>query len=294
MFQNPLICTDLKDGLHRLVRFVPSLAAAGMRKIVFFHSASLKDDRGIPKIDESAIEAARKQLGVALENQPDGVEVEIVVTSDRIVENILKTVETHNCDFIVLGAQNKTLLNEKLFGSTTANLVERVRVPLLVMRPALISTYTTEELDLRCRHLLRYLLLAYDGSESAKSLVECVAQYARERPPESLQTCLLGWAVEHGARRAIPPAQTIEAAQNELDGIAKDLQALDLEVLSEVREQERLTALMGMAMEYDVSAVAVTATSVPRLLEWSRPNFANELLRRSWHPVLFFPARDSE
>jgi nucleotide-binding universal stress UspA family protein len=293
MFQNALICTDFQDGLHRLVRFVPQLAAAGIRKLVFFHSVPLKDDRGIPKVNERAIEAAREKLSVAKENVPEGVSVEIVIESDRVTDNILKTVEKHQCDLLVLGTQNKTLLNEKVFGSTTANLVERIHIPLLVLRPALISTYTEEELDLRCRHLLRYLLIAYDGSSSAKHLVKQIADYARERPQDSLQTCLLGWAVEHSARRAIPQSQSIEDAENDLQNIKTQLEGLDLEVLSEVREQERLQALMDMAMEYDVSAIAVTASSVPRLLEWSRPNFANVLLRRSWHPVLFFPAPQS-
>lgn len=293
MFQNALICTDFQDGLHRLVRFVPQLAAAGIQKLVFFHSVPLQDDRGIPKVDDRAIEAAREKLSVAKENVPEGVSVEIVIESDRVTDNILKTVEKHHCDLLILGTQNKTLLNEKVFGSTTANLVERIHIPLLVLRPALISTYTEEELDLRCRHLLRHLLIAYDGSSSAKHLVKQIAEYARERPQDSLQTCLLGWAVEQSARRAIPHSQSVDAAENDLQEVKAQLEGLGLEVLSEVRGQERLQALMDMAMEYDVSAIAVTASSVPRLLEWSRPNFANMLLRRSWHPVLFFPAPQS-
>ena len=60
MFQNLLICTDLHDGLHRLVRFVPSLAASGIRKLVFFHSVRLDDDRGVAKVDKPAMEAARQ------------------------------------------------------------------------------------------------------------------------------------------------------------------------------------------------------------------------------------------
>ncbi|NEO51139.1 MAG: universal stress protein, partial [Moorea sp. SIO4A3] len=35
MFQHCLICTDFSDGLYRLVEFVPSLAAGGLKKIIF-------------------------------------------------------------------------------------------------------------------------------------------------------------------------------------------------------------------------------------------------------------------
>ncbi|TVR10656.1 MAG: universal stress protein [Phormidium sp. GEM2.Bin31] len=292
MFQNLLICTDLQDGLHRLVRFVPSLAASGIRKLVFFHSVRVDDDRGVPKVDKAAIEAARQHLSIAQENVPDGVEVEVVVESDRIVENILHTIKTHHCDLVLLGTDNKTLLNEKLFGSTTAELVERIKIPLLVVRPALMSTYTREELDLRCRHLLRYLLIAYNDSKTAKDLVQQVSQVARDRPENSLESCLLAWAVESKHRREIPQSQTLEDAQQALATVKQELEQLNLTVTTEVREQERLKAMMDLAMEYDISAIAVNSPSIPRLLEWSRPNFANLLLRRSWHPVLFFPDPD--
>ncbi|MBP0001629.1 MAG: universal stress protein [Cyanobacteria bacterium SID2] len=289
MFQKLLICTDLQDGLQRLVHFVPNLAAAGFHRIVFFHSVPLQEDRGIPQIDEPAIEIARQRLSVACENVPDGVEVRVEIESDRTVENILKVIDTHECDLVLLGTQNKTLLNEKVFGSTTAALVERITIPMLVMRPALISTYTNEELDLRCRHLLRYLLVSYDGSDSARYLVKQVANIARSRPKDSLNTCLLGWTIEPHGRRTAPQCQTVENAQAELERVKTELEPLGLTVNTEVRTGERLTEFMNMAMEHDVSAVAVTSPSVPRLLEWSRPNFANKLLRRSWHPVLFMP-----
>lgn len=292
MFQNLLICTDLHDGLHRLVRFVPSLAASGIRKLVFFHSVRVDDDRGVPKVDKPAMEAARQHLSIAQENVPDGVEVEVVVESDRIVDNILHTIKTHECDLVLLGTDNKTLLNEKLFGSTTAELVERIKIPLLVVRPALMSTYTREELDLRCRHLLRYLLIAYDDSNTAKALVQQVIRVARDRPENSLDSCLLAWAIESKHRREIPQSQTLEDAQQILTTVKEELEQLNLTVATEVREKERLKAMMSLAMEYDISAIAVNSPSVPRLLEWSRPNFANLLLRRSWHPVLFFPDPD--
>ena len=213
----------------------------------------------------------------------------MVVESDRIVENILNTIKTHHCDLVLLGANNKTLLNETLFGSTTAELVERIKIPLLVIRPALMSTYTEEELDLRCRHLLRYLLIAYDDSKTARSLVQQITQVARDRPENSLESCLLAWAIESKHRREIPQSQTLEDAQTVLAAVKQDLEQLNLTVATEVRQQERLQAMMSLAMEYDISAIAVNSPSIPRLLEWSRPNFANLLLRRSWHPVLFFP-----
>lgn len=134
-----------------------------------------------------------------------------------------------------------------------------------------MSTYTEEELDLRCRHLLRYLLIAYDDSKTARSLVQQITQVARDRPENSLESCLLAWAIESKHRREIPQSQTLEDAQTVLAAVKQDLEQLNLTVATEVRQQERLQAMMSLAMEYDISAIAVNSPSIPRLLEWSRP-----------------------
>ncbi|MFM8299944.1 MAG: universal stress protein, partial [Microcystis aeruginosa] len=38
MFERALICTDLFDGLHRLVHCVPHLALSGLKQVIFLHS----------------------------------------------------------------------------------------------------------------------------------------------------------------------------------------------------------------------------------------------------------------
>ena len=53
---------------------------------------------------------------------------------------------------------------------------------------------------------------------------------------------------------------------------------------------ERIPVTLRMAMDYDITAIAVATDTLGKLAELSGPSFAGELLRRSWHPVLFFPS----
>ncbi|NES94916.1 MAG: universal stress protein [Desertifilum sp. SIO1I2] len=289
MFRRALICTDFSDGLHRLANFVPSLGASGLEQIVFFHTVPLLEVGGIPREDKQKIEKAQSRLGKALENVPDGLEVNVeVLSSNKPQDSIFKAAQTHHSDVIITGANTRSLLNETVFGSTTLSISEQTSTPLMVLRPQLISTYTCEELDLRCRHLFRYIMLAYDDSDSAKYLLDRFKTTAQNRPANSLQECLLIWVIEDGGRRELRSPEQLEEARQKLENIKQDLVALDLKVQVEVRRGEPLLELLDAALEFDISAIAVSSTRSNKLLEWSAPSFSSEVLRRSWHPTLFF------
>lgn len=292
MFQNLLICTDLVDGLQRLVEFVPSLAGGGVRKIVFLHVMQLSGDQAVPRVDQEALEAIRKRLSVAQTHVPDGVEVQVEVQYGQPTERILATATTHQADIIILGTQSRSLLTEKLFGSTTMALCQRSKVPLMIFRPQLLSTYTVAELNLRCRHLFRYLLIPYDGSTVADYLVQRIKELGQNRPTESLEECLLCWVVETVRRRAVSvlmqEAET-KKAKTQLDKVKADLETLNLKVNNEVLQGEPVPEILLKAQGYDITAIVTASDSLGKILELSIPCFTGDLLRRSWYPVIYFP-----
>lgn len=292
MFQRCLICTDFSDGLYRLVEFVPSLAASGIKQIIFLYCVPLWEEGEIPRIDEEAITAARDRLQVATENVPEGVEVFIETPSGRPIDQIPKAAQNYQADIILTGMPIRSLLQEKLFGSTTAALAREVKIPLLILRPQLLSTYTCEELDLRCRHLFRYLLIPYNESNASQYLVQKVKDYAQNRPDNSLKQCMLAWIVDEGGRRAVPKETQLREAQEKLEPIKTELQQLGLEVNAEARRGNPYTEILDAAMVFDISAIAISSDRLGKLIEWPVRSFAGELMRRSWHPVLFFPPRE--
>ncbi|AOX00245.1 universal stress protein UspA-like protein [Moorena producens PAL-8-15-08-1] len=291
MFQHCLICTDFSDGLYRLVDFVPSLAAGGLKKIIFCHFVALWEEGEIPRIDEEGIEQARQRFEKCLTNIPEGVEVQIEVSSGRPSDSIPKIAKRYHADVILIGTPVRSLLQEKLFGSTTATLSKECSTPLLMLRPQLISAYTCEELDLRCKHLFRYLLIPYDGTTASQSVVERVKEYAKQAPDDSLKQCMLLWVVSEGGRRELSKEPQLQKAQDKLEPVKAELEELGLQVNTDVRVGNPREEILDTALEYDITAIAISSDQKGKFLDWSVRSLAGDLMRSSWHPVLFLPPR---
>lgn len=291
MFQRPLICTDLTDGLQRFVNFIPSFAANGATQIVFLHTVPFLDEPGVPKPNVEKIERAQAILAPALKMVPAGIEVKIEVQSGRPLDAILRTVSTYHVDGIILGTQTRSALTEKLFGSTTTGLTERTQLPLLALRPPLLMTYTEEELSLRCQHLTRDLLVAYDGSDAANYTINHIKQFAKSQRDSFLRSCVLCWVIAEGGRLEISESDQQKRLEEKIIPVQKELEDLGLRVPIEVRRGNPVEQIISAAQAADVSAIALSSNSLNRFMEWSSPSAATEILRRSWHPVLFFPPK---
>ncbi|PSN17474.1 universal stress protein UspA-like protein, partial [filamentous cyanobacterium CCP5] len=200
MFQRALVCTDFTDGLYRLAQFVPSLASGGFKQIVFCHHVSVEGDWEIPPTESDEVNEARQRFENLLREVPEHVEVAIEVMMGRPSDNILRLVKKYNSQVVFLGSPTRTLLEEKLFGSTSARLAEQTPVPLMILRPQLVSTYTTKELDLRFQNLFEYLLIPYDGSEGSDYLLDQIKQAVKRNPEAKLERCRLLWVIDDGVR----------------------------------------------------------------------------------------------
>ncbi|NJR31595.1 MAG: universal stress protein, partial [Chamaesiphon sp. CSU_1_12] len=200
MFERVLICTDFKDGLQRLAHYTDALAAGGIKQIVFLHVVPLLEKRTIPKIDNDRVEQAQALLTAAVGSSSAGVDVHIEVRSGQSVETILQVANSYGSESIVLGSQPHNLLVDILRGSTMTELSRRTTIPLLILRPQLIAAFTAEELRLRCQHLLRAVLVPYDGSTAANFLVQQLKQLAQKQTDRFLERCVLCWVTD-----SIPP-----------------------------------------------------------------------------------------
>lgn len=290
MFHRLLICTSLHDGLQRLVNFVPEIAASGVHQIVFLHVMPI-EDRGIPKPDEAKIQQVRSQLTHTSTELPAGVEVKVEVQYGRTADRILATAQDYQSDLIILGTESRSLLTEKLFGSTATALCQARKTPVMILRPQLISTYTVAELSLRCRHLFRYLLVPYNGSHASESLIAYIHQAGTAQSLGSLQECFLLWVLEESARLdKLLHESRLQEAETKLAAAKSRLEQVNLQVTTQVIVGEPVPETLRIALEYDITAIALASDSLGRLGELSKPSFAGEMLRRSWHPVVFFPS----
>ncbi len=289
MFQRALISTDFTDSLYRLGRVVPDLVASGLHQITFFHNVPLQTDRSIPKVDEAGMQHARDRLQQMIQAVPEGVTVDVSVASGRPSDNILKQVQSSAADVLFLGTPTRTALTEKLAGSTTMNLVERTPVPMMILRPQLISTYTIEELALRCRRLFRDLLVPYDGTPGADDFLASLHAHFQKNPPLPQQKLWLVWVIDENIRRELQGDHPLEEAEASLHKAAERLQSLGVTVEGRVREGDPLMEILKVAEMEDIGAIATCSRGIGGLLRWSVPSLTRDLLRQSWHPVLYFP-----
>ncbi|MBD3882307.1 universal stress protein [Phormidium tenue FACHB-886] len=289
MFQRPLICTDLNDGLNRLVNFIPSLAESGIKQITFLHGIPFPPGQTIPRISEEKLQESRDRLAVAQQNVPAGVQVKIDIQGGKPIDCILNAAKSHNPDLIVMGTPSGGGLGDRLFGSVIQELSKRKIAPLLILRPQLLSTYRVEELDLRCRHLFQHFLVPYDGSKPADYVVSKLKQLRQDSADFGFQQCSLCWVVEKGRYAELLESGDNQQIHKKLTAVQSDLEATGLEVFARVMQGEPVPNILKAAEEIDISAIACSSGSMGKLIEWSIPSFAKEILYRSWHPVLYFP-----
>lgn len=296
MFQRLLICTDGTDGLHRLTLLLSSIQAGGFSHVTFLNVVPLETDCEIPHEDREGIERAHHLLDNAKNHCPTGLnlDVQVISSGGRIEDTILEVAAQTNSDLIIMGSAHRTLLAEKLFGSTAAAVSQHSSVAMLIVRPQLIATMTLEELDLRFRHLLRYLLVPYNDGEGTQGLVQTLRKWIQQQRdrglPTQVERCRLFWAVEQG-RREVPVEYWLDTARKRLEELRQDLQVEGLTVDTQAEvTSDRLSRFLDAAREHDISAIAIHASRVNRLVELlSVPDINAALLRRSLHPVLVIP-----
>ncbi|MBE9047137.1 universal stress protein [Pleurocapsales cyanobacterium LEGE 10410] len=288
MFQSCLICTDFTDGLYRLTDCVSNLAQCGLKQIVFFHSVPLWEEGEVPRIDEEKVEQAKQRLQKAVDNAPQEIDVRVEVLSGKPLDTIPRVLKKYSVEVIITGTPIRSLLKEKFFGSTSTGLAKITSQPLSIIRPELITTYTREELALRCQHLWRYLLIPYNDSETARYLIDEIKKFASDRPENSLKQCMLMSVVDDCGRKSILAEQRVEEAKVSLKSVQEELEALDIEVNTLIKVGDPLQEITSAALDYDISAIAIATDYRNNLLQWTVRSFANDLMRSSWFPVLLF------
>jgi nucleotide-binding universal stress UspA family protein len=293
MIRRLLISTSFADNLYRFAYCLPSFADAGFQAITFLHCIPLRVDHGIPHKDEAKATAARDRLNAAILRyspiSPITLKVDIRIETGSPSDRVVAVAQEVQADLVTVGTAHRTLLDEKLFGSTTAKLAQALHCPLLILRPQLIAAYTLEELSLRARHLLSSLLISFDGSTSSQGLIRYLE--GLNAPQSLLDNCFLCWISEKVSGRGATLQQSHTRNQTLLDNAKEVLTARGMTVHTIQREGNPLMELEAIAAEEDISAIAIASEHFGKLSEWSVPSLAGELLRRSWHPIFYLPSK---
>ena len=112
-----------------------------------------------------------------------------------------------------------------------------------------------------------------------------IKKQVTDNPNSSLKGCVLVCAIDTTSR--------FQKDENEVQAtLAKakaDLESVGLTVETRLLKGTPMEQIMRSATVEDISAIALSDSKSNRFLEWSVSSFGTDVLRQSWHPVLFFP-----
>lgn len=134
-----LVATDGSDGSEKAIRFASKLASESNSTVALLHVIPkiettkediiilLKEEIGSPvKAGTKYLEAGRKIV------EEFGIKAETKLLEGHPVEEILKEAESY--DLIVAGSYGKGKVDRFLLGSVSLELVQKSKVPALVVR----------------------------------------------------------------------------------------------------------------------------------------------------------------
>jgi len=175
----------------------------------------------------------------------------------------------------------------QIIHKSVANLLSAMRsAPGLSEKDTLIAIATiafdmsVPEIYLPLMTGARSIIVSREVARNADVLIEFIDRFN--------VTFMLLWAIDEGGRKEVPIEYRLEEAREKLEAVKADLETLGLDVNVEVRQGNPLLEILQTALEFDISAIATAYVTRGKLRDWTAPSFANEVLRRSWFPVLFF------
>ncbi len=137
MFVRALFPTDFSSYANAVLACLPELKTAGLREVVVLNVIRESDVPMPDTVNQESMERVRwgvdEHLNVArmaLEGQ--GLRVITRIEYGSPVMQIVQVAEDERVNFIVMGAQGMTAVEEVLVGSVTYEVVRRATVPVLI------------------------------------------------------------------------------------------------------------------------------------------------------------------
>ena len=296
MFDRVLVATDLEDGMYRLGLCLKDFHNSGVKALNFVHAVPWGDRQvgGIPESHDPEIKAAQDiiQTYIDPEVAQTTLDPTITVKVGNPGEVLQRAIEKFDADVLILGPPGRSLLAEKVFGSTTMKLIQQLKIPILIMRPQLVASMTVAELQLRCGHLFDYLLVPCDLESPKQRLLDMLSPLLCQQ--SKCEAVMLLAAIDTSSRlyseeRADELCRNAEAKLRELGEYFTQQVGHPLSIEYLVRKGSPVKEILATAQEEDITAIATSSTNIGKIWELTVPSITGEILRRSWHSVLFFP-----
>ena len=296
MFERVLVATDLEDGMSRLGLCLKDFHDSGVKKLGFVHAVPWGDRQlgGLPASHDKDIAAAKQAIerDIAPGKAASTLDPTIYVKVGKPGEILQRAIEEFEADVLILGPPGRSLLAEKVFGSTTMKLIQHLKIPILIVRPQLVASMTVAELKLRCAHTFDYLLVPCDLESPRQRLLDMLSPLLCQQT--KCEAVRLLAVIDDSSRRFAEEdteelCRDADAKLRELGAYFTEQVGHSLSIDYSVRVGSPVKEILATAQEEDITAIATSSTNIGKIWELTVPSITGEILRRSWHSVLFFP-----
>lgn len=131
LYKKILVTIDGSPADRAVLDHVSAVARQNQAQVFLLHvvhSHTVDQERALRESGQAAVDGYRDKL------RAEGVEAFSLIRSGEPEEEILGEIEGNDYDLVALGTHGHTFLGDILFGSVSAVLKHKVRIPLLLIR----------------------------------------------------------------------------------------------------------------------------------------------------------------
>jgi nucleotide-binding universal stress UspA family protein len=234
-------------------------------------------------IEDALQSAAREYLAEIqgrLEDQ--GVRVKSEVRVGSAVGVILELADSEKVTMVALATHGETGLKRLLAGSVAQAVIQRSRVPVLVLRPFWSYELLPSRADQEDLRPMRNILLPLDDTDDAKALLPHLVELAR-----LFEARVLLLHVQEAKTRTVAEAEARKTrVEAQLRGFTSRLREMGVDTLSVIGMGDPAFEILETAHGYEVDLIAMTTHGKSGLLRFLTGSVTERVLHESTCPML--------
>src|SRR5699024_10163381 len=131
-----LVPTDFSESAGKAIDFAVHTAALIDAEITLLHSFELRDNMYVDylgltrEFNQDMLADAKKRLEEQAAKLPDSISADTLIAKSSIQESIAETAAAKATDLIVMGTMGAGKIEGKLWGSRTASVIGKTKVPV--------------------------------------------------------------------------------------------------------------------------------------------------------------------
>jgi len=281
LFDKVLLATDYSPAAETLFQCLPELKNFGVKEVILTHVADTHSAGGnvveFQKHNEKKLETYKKQL------EEMGLSVKIKVPIGFIGEEINRVAEEEKVSLILAGSRGKGIIQQRLLGSSTTDILRKATTPVLVEKCKKTGPDTCEAL---CKQKFLKILIPTDLSIHAEKMINKIKEI------KNLQEVVLLSVIEKG-ETSEEVSKSKSDLESKLNTLKKDFEAKNFSVTTKVREGKASDNILEIAKEENITLIAIPKKGAGDMKELLIGSTADAVVRKSDIPVLVFPVENS-